>query len=136
MRLPQAAIIRVAVRVEWACVDRGSRGFLAILLVGLANPASTGAFLHAHQLQAKVANLVKDAVQVGLIADLADEGGLFASRFQREPFEGGPEMLGQAAPDGDPVPGRLHVPSEVLRVDPSLGPGQVSSHHPPPISPG
>jgi hypothetical protein len=39
-----------------------------------------GIFFHAYQFQAEVAKSVKDAVKVGLIADLADEGALLAAR--------------------------------------------------------
>lgn len=38
-------------------------------------------FFHAYQFQAEVAKSVKDAVKVGLIMDLADEGALFVARF-------------------------------------------------------
>jgi len=47
---------------------------------------------------------------MGLVADLANEDGLFGTRFQAEPLEGGAEVLGQAASDRDPVAGWLHVP--------------------------
>lgn len=47
---------------------------------------------HAHQLQAKVANPVKDAVEVGLIADLADEDAAFIARLEGKPLEGGREV--------------------------------------------
>jgi len=95
----------------------------------------TGVFRHAHQLQAEVANPVEDAVQVRLIADLTDEDGLFAAWFQGQPLESGPEALGQAAPDGDPVPGRLHMCSPVVPWVTSpprntVHPGRVAGHHP------
>jgi len=77
----------------------------------------------AYQLQAKVANSIEDAVQVGLIADLADEDAAFIARFEGEPLKGGREVLAQTAADRDPVPGRLHVPSDSLRVDVYLEPG-------------
>jgi len=80
-------------------------------------------FFDAYQLQAKVADSVKDAVQVGLIADLADEDAAFTAWFEGEPLEGGREVLAQTAPDHDPVPGRLHVPSDALWVDIYLEPG-------------
>ena len=38
-------------------------------------------FFNAHQFQAKVANLAQDAVKVGLVADLADQDGLFVAWF-------------------------------------------------------
>jgi hypothetical protein len=60
--------------------------------------------------------LAEDAVKVGLVADLADQDGLFVAWFEGQPVESRPETLGQAAPDRDPVPGRLHVPSGALRV--------------------
>jgi hypothetical protein len=78
--------------------------------------SSTRTFLYAHQLQAKVANSVEDAIQVSLIADLADQDGLFVARFQVKPLESGPEVLGQAPPDRDLVPGGLHVCSDALGV--------------------
>jgi hypothetical protein len=71
---------------------------------------------NADQFQAKVAHLAQDAVKMGLVADLADQDGLFAAWFEGQPVEGRPETLGQAAPDRDPVPGRLHVPSGALRI--------------------
>ena len=51
---------------------------------------------------------------MGLIADLADEDAAFIAWFEGEPLEGGREVLAQTAPDHDPVPGRLHVPSDAL----------------------
>jgi hypothetical protein len=42
-------------------------------------------FFDTYQLQAKVANSVKDAVQVGLIADLPDEDAAFIAAFEGEP---------------------------------------------------
>ncbi len=83
----------------------------------LANRAAPRIFFHAYQLQTKVANSVKDAVEVGLIADLADEDTVFIARFEGKPFEGGREVPAQTAPDRDPVPGRLHAPSDALWVD-------------------
>jgi hypothetical protein len=88
-----------------------------------------GVFFNAHQFQAKVANLAEDAVKVGLVADFAGQDGLFVAWFEGQPVEGGPETLGQAAPDRYPVPGRLHVPSGALRVWSHAGPdpGEWSS---------
>ena len=54
----------------------------------LVNRAVPRIFVHAYQLQAKVANSVKDAVEVGLIADLAGEDAVFIARFEGKPFEG------------------------------------------------
>jgi hypothetical protein len=73
-------------------------------------------FFHAYQFQAEVAKSVKDAVKVGLIPDLADEGALFAARLQGKPLECGSKTSGEASPDCDPVPGRLHVTPNVLLV--------------------
>jgi hypothetical protein len=73
-------------------------------------------FFDTHQFQAKIANLAEDAVQVGLVAYLAGQDGLFAAWFEGQPLEGRSETLGQATPDRYPVPGRLHVPSGALRV--------------------
>jgi hypothetical protein len=84
--------------------------------VASSTPLVPGILFYAHQLQAKVANSAEDTVQVGLIADLADEDGAFVARFQGQPLESGLEMFGQAAPDSDPVPFRLHMPSGALRV--------------------
>ena len=78
--------------------------------------------VHAYQFQAKVANSVKDAVEVGLIMDLADEDALFVARLQGKPLECGREACGEAPPDRDPVLGRLHVPPGVLWVDAYLEP--------------
>jgi len=39
-------------------------------------------FFHAYQFQAEVAKSVQDAVKVGLIMDLADEGALFVARIR------------------------------------------------------
>jgi hypothetical protein len=71
-------------------------------------------FCHAYELQAKVANSVEGAVEVGLIADLADEDALLVARFEGKPLECGREASGQAPPDRDPVTGRLHVPPGAL----------------------
>jgi hypothetical protein len=46
-------------------------------------------FCHAYELQAKVANSVEGAVEVGLIADLADEDALLVARFDGKPLECG-----------------------------------------------
>lgn len=66
---------------------------------------------HAHELQPQPAHQVEDAVQMRLIADLADEAGLSGTEFQLQPLEGGPEPLCQASPDRNPVSARLHVAS-------------------------
>jgi hypothetical protein len=71
---------------------------------------------NAHQFQAQVAKSAEDAVKVGLVADLADEHTPPAARFEGKPLERRPQTLSQAAPDRDPVPGRLHVPSGALSV--------------------
>jgi hypothetical protein len=42
-------------------------------------------FFHAYQFQAEVAKSVQDAVKVGLIIDLADDGALFVARFDGNP---------------------------------------------------
>jgi hypothetical protein len=96
-------------------------------IIGLSD--FTEAFLHAHQVQAKVANPVEDAVQLGLIADLADEDGLLVARFHGKTLESGSEVFGQAAPDRDPIPGRLHVPPDAQWVESHLAPprGEWSS---------
>ena len=73
-------------------------------------------FFHAYQFQAEVAKSVKDAVKVGLIMDLADEGALRVARFHGKPLKCGRKASGEAAPDCDPVPGRLHVTPGVLWV--------------------
>ena len=73
-----------------------------------------GIFCHAYELQAKVANSVEGAVEVGLIADLADEDALLVARFEGKPLECGREASGQAPPDRDPVTGRLHAPPGAL----------------------
>ena len=96
----------------------------------LVNRAVPRIFFHAYQFQAKVANSVKDAVEVGLIADLSGEDAVFIARFEGKPFEGGREVPAQTAPDRDPVPGRLHVPSDALWVDTHLEPSRVSGDHP------
>src|SRR5580693_9984885 len=96
---------------------------LNVPVVPLSRQRSRGrVFRYAHQLQAKIAYQVEDAVQVSLIADLADEDGQLPARFQGQPLEGRPEALSQAAPDGDPVPGRLHVPSRAAWTAPTLAP--------------
>ena len=79
-------------------------------------------FFHAYQFQAEVAKSVKDAVKVGLIMDLADEGALFVARFQGKSLECGRKASGEAPPDCDPVPGRLHVTPGVLWVGAHLEP--------------
>jgi multicomponent Na+:H+ antiporter subunit D len=97
--------------VTWTVIGLACLGGVFAAIIGLSEH---WALVHAHQLQAKVANPVEDAVQIGLIVDLADEDGLLAVRFQGKTLESGPEVLGQAAPDRDPVPGRLYVPSDAL----------------------
>jgi len=79
-------------------------------------------FFHAYQFQAEVAKSVKDAVKVGLIMDLADEGALFVAWFHGKPLECGRKVSGEAPPDCDPVPGRLHVTFGVLQVGAHLEP--------------
>jgi hypothetical protein len=65
---------------------------------------------------------------MGLIADFADKDGLLAARFQAKPLESGPEVLSQAASDRNPVPGRLHVPSDAVgRSHCGAEPGEQSS---------
>jgi hypothetical protein len=81
-----------------------------------------GIFFHAYQFQAEVAKSVKDAVKVGLIPDLADEGALLAARSQGKPLQCGRKTSGEASPDYDPVPGRLHVTPGVLWVGAHLEP--------------
>jgi len=54
--------------------------------------------------------------------DLTDEGALFVAWFQGKPLECGRKVSGEAPPDCDPVPGRLHVTSGVLRVGAHLEP--------------
>jgi multicomponent Na+:H+ antiporter subunit D len=117
---PNASLARAARRfqsgvvndyVTWIVIGLTCIGGIFAAIIGLAGHR---ALEHAHQLQAKVANPVEDAVQMGLIADLADEDGLFVARFHGKTLERGPEVLGQAAPDRDPVPGRLHVSSVAL----------------------
>jgi hypothetical protein len=87
-------------------------------------------FFHAYQFQAEVAKSVKDAVKVGLIPDLADEGALLAARSQGKPLQCGRKTSGEASPDYDPVPGRLHVTPGVLWVGAHLEPNWMSGHHP------
>ena len=58
----------------------------------------------------------------GLIAALAGEDAVVIARFEGKAFEGGREVPAQTAPDRDPVPGRLHVPSDALWVDTHLEP--------------
>ena len=79
-------------------------------------------FFDPDQLQTKVANPIEDAVKVGLIADLADQDGLFVAWFQGQALESRPEVVRQAAPDRDPVLGRLHICSGTRWVDPHFGP--------------
>lgn len=79
-------------------------------------------FFHAYQFQAEVAKSLQDAVKVGLIMDLADEGALFVARFDGKPLECGRKASGEAPPDCDPVAGRLHVTSGVLWVGAHLEP--------------
>jgi hypothetical protein len=50
--------------------------------------------------------------------------------LQGKPLECGREACGEAPPDRDPVPGRLHVPPELSRLLPILGPSRVSGDHP------
>jgi len=75
----------------------------------LAGPGRPRIFFHACQFQAEVAESVEDAVKVGLIMDLADEGALFAAWLQGKPLECGRYAPGQTPPDCDPVSGRLHA---------------------------
>jgi hypothetical protein len=67
-------------------------------------------YFYAHELQAEVADLVEDAVEMRLVADLAHEERLPLAGFQAHALKCGPEALRQAAPDADPVSGRLHLP--------------------------
>jgi len=55
----------------------------------LARPGHPRIFFHAYQFQAEVAESVEDAVKVGLIMDLADEGALLAAWLQSKPLECG-----------------------------------------------
>jgi len=92
-------------------------GHLAVSWSGRAVPRK---FFHAYQFQAEIAKAAKDAVKVGLIMDLADEGALLAARFHGEPLECGGEASGQAPPDCDPVPSRLHKTPGVSSVSTHL----------------
>ena len=75
--------------VTWTVIGLACLGGVFAVIIGLSEH---WALVHAHQLQAKVANPVKDAVQIGLIVDLADEDGLLAVRFQGKTLESGPEV--------------------------------------------
>jgi hypothetical protein len=70
--------------------------------------------LHAHQLQAQAAYPVQDAIELGLVADHADQGSLPVPRFEGHALERGPEPVGQPPAHADPVSRRFHVASTVV----------------------
>jgi hypothetical protein len=85
-----------------------SRSSRALLIAGLGRPPVP---FHAYEVQSQVAHRVEHAIEMRLIADLSDQGGLLDTGLHVKPVEGGPEPRRQASPDRDPVSGRRQAAS-------------------------
>src|SRR5215472_385918 len=65
-------------------------------------------WLHCYQVDAEVAQPVKQPVQVRLVTDLPDEHGLVLPGFEHHPVEGGLETLSQPPAQDYAVPAAGH----------------------------
>jgi hypothetical protein len=78
------------------------------------------------ELEAEVADLGEDRVQVGLVDDLADELGAPGAVHETQAAEERLEAVGEAAGDDDPDSSWLVC----VHSPPSVGASWVSRHHP------
>jgi hypothetical protein len=65
-------------------------------------------FLDAGEFESAVGDALKYAVEVGLVSEVAGQGGDPVAGFDGESVEPGREALAQATPDGDAKSARFH----------------------------